>query len=455
MIGLSFPTLEELPYVPIILDNWIISPHNGRLSPQGTMPVGPNEPLEMIAGLIRESDIGIMIETSTVRRVLRNRVPSARAGVCFASAAAVLGLAFASAWIGRASAQQAPQVPDQSGVGSMPTTTAAGDAPAKEKAEEPPTPAELLIDESRAKIAKLQSCEANLEETVDMLNQHFTIKGRYLKAPQHRVYFRLTLAGLPDTTGFTLQVCDGETLWDCQSVLEQQAYHKLSIKPVMERLDSPDLDAKLKEQAKEGMGFAGPETLLTGLRRLFRFDQEKEEAKLGDKPVWILRGKWKSRQGLTDRGTRQVPAMGLLPPYIPGLAILYLGKDDGWPYKLILRGQQPTRLYDTRKEGPDGRKIGSLNSIQSVDPTIITLVYTDVKLNPTLNSDEFVFKAPNPAGVEDGTEMIVRQLDQMLAIQADRKKQEATKKDSPGVLDQSLEIPTPPAQPPVDQPTPK
>jgi outer membrane lipoprotein-sorting protein len=403
----------------------------------------------MIAGLIRGSAIAIMIETSNVRRVLRHRVPSTRAGVCFASAAAVLGLALVSVGLGRASAQQAPPLPDQSPTGTMPTTTPTGapgaDAQAKEK-EEPPTPAELVIDEAKAKLAKLQSCSAEIEERVDLLNQHFTIKGRYLKAPQYRIYFQLTLAGLPDTTGSSLEVCDGETLWKYQSILDQPLCQKLSIKPVMERLDSPEFDPKMREQAKEGMGFAGPEILLTGLRRLFRFDQEKEEAKLGDKTVWVLRGKWKSRQGLTDRGARQVPAIGLLPPYIPGLAVLYLGKDDGWPYKLELRGQKPTRLWDTRKDGPDGRKIGSLNSIQSVDPTVITLVYSNVKLNPTLNLDEFAFQAPNPAAVDDGTEMFVKQLDQMLAAQADRKKAEATKKEGP-VLDQSLEIPTPPGQP--------
>src|SRR5262249_50538528 len=159
--------------------------------------------------------------------------------------------------------------------------------------------AELTIDAAKAKLAQLQSCAADVEERVDMLNQHLTFKGRYLKAPQYRVYFRLTLSGLSDTTGTTLQVCDGETLWDYQQILEQQIYHKFSIKPVMERINSPELDARLKEQFKEGMGFAGPETLLTGLRRLFRFDQEKEEAKLGDKPVWILRGTWKDRKGLT------------------------------------------------------------------------------------------------------------------------------------------------------------
>ena len=36
---------------------------------------------------------------------------------------------------------------------------------------------------------------------------------------------------------------------------------------------------------------------------------------------------------------RQVQQIGMLPPYIPGDALLYLGKEDGWPYKLILKGQ--------------------------------------------------------------------------------------------------------------------
>lgn len=401
----------------------------------------------MIVGLIRGSSSPKMIETTNVRRVPRNRVSSTRAGVCFASAATLLGLALVSGGLGRASAQQAPQVPAQSAPGLSPTSMAPG-TPAADATpkEEPPTPAEVVIDEAKAKLSKLQSCSADLEETVNMLNQHFTIKGKYLKGPQYRMYFRLTLAGLSETTGTTLEVCDGETLWRYQSILEQQVYSKFSIKPVMERINSPDFDPARRELAKEGLGFAGPETLLIGLRHLFRFDQDKEEAKLGDKPVWILRGKWKSRQGLTDRAARQVPAIGLLPPYIPGLVVLYLGKEDGWPYRVELRGQKPTKLYDTRKEGPDGRKIGSLNSIQSVEPTDITLLYTDVKLNPTLNIDEFVFQAPNASVVEDGTEMLVKRLDQELAVQAEQKKADGTKKEAP-VIDQPLEIPTPPGLP--------
>ncbi len=280
--------------------------------------------------------------------------------------------------------------------------------------DEPPTPAEKLIDEAKARVARIESCSADLEQTVKMLDQRFTIKGNYIKAPGYRVYFRLALAGLPDTQATSLQICDGETFWRYQSILDQSFFTKLSIKPVMERINSPDLDPKYKEYFLSEMGFAGPESLLVGVRRLFRFEQEKEESKLGDKAVWILRGTWKSRNGLSAGPGRPVPALGLLPPYIPSDAVLYLGKDDGWPYKLTLQGRAPTKVLDTRKEGPDGRKIGSLNSIQSVAPTNISLVYSNVKLNPPVNREDFVFQTPNSAPVEDGTEMIVNQLDQAL-----------------------------------------
>jgi outer membrane lipoprotein-sorting protein len=386
-----------------------------------------------------------MKETSSRPDVANDRVRSWSARVVVVVATSVVSMGLVFFGLGRVAAQQVPQGPGQQG----PIPGAPG-SEAQPK-EEPPTPAEQLIDEAKARLARIGTCSADLEQTVNMLDQRFTIKGNYIKAPGYRVYFRLTLAGLPDTQATSLQVCDGETFWRYQSILDQPFYTKLSIKPVMERINSPDLDPRIREDFQTEMGFAGPESLLAGLRRLFRFEQEKEESKLGEKPVWILRGTWKSRQGLTAGPGRQVPALGMLPPYIPSDAVLYLGKDDGWPYKLTLVGRAPTKVLDTRKEGPDGRKIGSLNSIQSVAPTDITLVYSDVKLNPKVNADDFVFQTPSSAPVEDGTEMVVKRLDQALAAQADRKKDDANKKDGP-LLDQPLDVPSPPGQPSIPQP---
>src|SRR5579883_1616973 len=176
------------------------------------------------------------------------------------------------------------------------------------------------------------------------------------------------------------------------------------------------------------MGLGGPETLLVGLRRAVRFDL-KEEGELGGKKVWILHGTWRNRQGLAGPDGRPVPQNGLLPPYIPSDVRLYLGKDDGWPYKLELRGRPVSVLFDTRKVGPDGRRIGSKSSIEQPVPTKITLEYTNVKLNATIRIEQFAFTAPPTAQVDDSTEMIVRMLDQGIAMQAQRKKDEAAKKE--------------------------
>src|SRR5262249_898576 len=151
----------------------------------------------------------------------------------------VVSLAVVSGLLARASAQ-VPTIPGQPPGGgatspagapasNIPGSVPPADAMTKEKPEEPPTPAERILVEAIAKVAKLQSVAADLEQSVKMLNQQLTIKGRYLKAPNRRVYLRLTVTGLPDTEGTTLQICDGETLWDYQAVLDSQTYRKLSI----------------------------------------------------------------------------------------------------------------------------------------------------------------------------------------------------------------------------------
>ncbi len=393
-----------------------------------------------------------MTQTSSLRQVAgrRGRLRFARISVCLLGTSLVLALAIlAGLSSGPASAQATPTPPPQVGAVSpkglgtpnIPGAVPAPEPPAKKDAEEPPTPVEKLIDEARAKIAKLQSVAADLIEDVQMLKERVTLKGRYLKAPHSRVYLLLTVSGLPDTGGTTLQVCDGETFWDYQQVLESQIYRKFSVKPVLERLNSPDLDPKIREQAMTQMGLGGPETLLVGLRRAVRFDL-KEEGELGGKKVWILHGTWRNRQGLAGPDGRPVPQNGLLPPYIPSDVRLYLGKDDGWPYKLELRGRPVSVLFDTRKVGPDGRRIGSKSSIEQPVPTKITLEYTNVKLNATIRIEQFAFTAPPTAQVDDSTEMIVRMLDQGIAMQAQRKKDEAAKKEGQ-VLEQPIEVPRP------------
>jgi outer membrane lipoprotein-sorting protein len=345
-----------------------------------------------------------------------------------------------------AQAQAPPQVPalpadgqanpqPQPGAAGLP-----GGAPA-EPAQEPPTETERQIDTAITAISNLKSVAADLVQSVEMLNLKFTIKGRFMRAPNTHIYLRLTLSGLTDSTGTTLQVCDGDILWDYQQVLEKHMYRKLSIKPVLERLNSPDLDSKVKTQIAAQMGLTGPEVLLINLRRILKFDQKPEPGVLDGKNVLIFHGTWRTRQGLVGPDTRPASAVGALPPYIPSIATLYLGKDDLWPYKVVLAGQAPSALFDLRRIGPDGKLIGAKSTMEKIVPSRIELVYSNVKLNPTIRLDEFAFQAPPSEPVDDSTELLIKALDNAIQAEVQRKKNEAAKKDGP-VIEQPIDLPS-------------
>ncbi len=316
--------------------------------------------------------------------MLNNRI------VCLRSwAMATLLLVFTFGWRAPCSMAQVPKgQPNVAG----PAAPAQPGAPAVEKPEEPPTPAERDIDAAIKKVAGLKSVSADLVEEINMLNQKYSIKGSYRKGPNNLVYLRLTVSGLADSEATSLQVCDGETLWDYQVVLSSPFYRKMSIKPILERLHSPELNPALRDQAIAQMGMSGPETLLLGLRKALKFNL-KEESELDGKKVWKFRGIWRSRQGLVGLDGRPVAASGFLPLYIPMDATLYLGKEDGWPYQLVLVGRKAS-ILESRRTGPDGRPANVKRPIDKAIPSEIKLVYKDVKLNTKLRLEEFAFQAP-------------------------------------------------------------
>lgn len=328
---------------------------------------------------------------------------------------------------------------------SAPTPTTAP-APARGSVEapaEPPTEAEKILEAATKKVTALTSITADMVQSVDLLTQKFQLTGRYLKAPGNRVYLKLVVSGLPASAGTTLQVCDGKTLWDYQQVLETTIYRKLDVVKVLQMLAAPEIDTKLREQVKAQIGFAGPETLMTGLRRAVKFDQ-KESGKLGDKPVWILRGTWSDRTGLLGPNMQQVPQTAPLPPYVPSVVSLWLGEDDGWPYKIVFQGKAPSILEDTRPIGPDGQRIGSKASTQKAQTSRVEIVYTNVNVKANLNLNEFVFQAPPGAPIEDSTEPLVSMLQQHIRVEASKAK---GGESSDALLEKSLDIPRAPAAP--------
>ena len=331
------------------------------------------------------------------------------------------------------------------------------DVAAKPKAapEAPPTPAEATIDEAVKKIKAITTVSADLNVTADMINQKFGLKGQYIKAPGHKFYMLLSLVGLGDTRGTMLQVCDGVTLWDFTRVLDSQRCERWGFNLILKVLNRPDCDASLRETVLSRLGFTGPEALLSGLRKAFVFDQMRE-GEFDGKPVWILGGTW--RDGVAPvmpSGPNGAPLNlngGPIPPYVPSLVSVYLGREDGWPYQVIFEGRKPTQIETGKKKAETkldglGRPISKKLVTPAGEPSKIVMVYSNVKLNAVIPDSTFAFSPPDDVKPEDLTDSTVAQLEQAITELANRKRAEAAKTEGP-VLDGSLPVPVPPAEAP-------
>jgi hypothetical protein len=330
------------------------------------------------------------------------------------------------------------------------TPAAASAAPA---ATEPPTEAEKALDAAIAKVKALKSVSAEITEAVDMLGQRFTVFGQYKRAGDYRVVLKLTLTGLGDTKGTMLQICDGTTLWDYSEILDSRNYRRLEVGKVLKRLEGPEFDATTREYAIGQLGFSGPEALLSGLRTAIQFER-KEAATLSGRPVWFLQGSWKDLAALVGPG-QAPPAPGTpLPPYVPSLASVWIGQEDGWPYQVLLEGRVPTILLTPHRPrlGPDGRPTGRVAAPSQEPPSKFLLTYSQVSLDAPIDDREFAFRAPPNAQVHDQTEDRLAELEHAAQLLQQAKKAEAASKGEGSELDGSLDIPKPASDeaPPVE-----
>jgi outer membrane lipoprotein-sorting protein len=291
-----------------------------------------------------------------------------------------------------------------------------------------PTPAEEAIDAAVAKLKACNSFSAELSQSVEMLAQKFEVKGTFLKSGKDRVYLKLTVSGLGDASATTLQACDGTTLWDYRQVLDSQTYYKFTIAPIFQKLDNPALDPTTREMLVGELGFAGPDVLLAGLRKKVAFNQKAEET-LDGKKVWVLRGEWKDRAALTGPNQQPLPPTMPLPPYMPANVGVWIGQDDGFPYKVEMYGNAPSMLVgDGRRIGPDNKPLGPKPQSTKVEPSRVVLRYLDVKVNPPLKPEQFAWQPPADAkGVQDQTKERLERIEQAIMIDTARKKAEAAK----------------------------
>jgi outer membrane lipoprotein-sorting protein len=307
-----------------------------------------------------------------------------------------------------------------------------------------PTEAEKALDAAIARIAALDSVSASLHQEGKLLGQSFVLTGKYAKASNDRVYLLLEIAELGDVSGRILQVSDGQVYWDLKQILQGAEVHKFNLPPIMEKLRSPDVDEEVRNRVIDGLGFGGPEALLKGLRKSIGFNQMSQET-LDGRPVTVVRGFWKDYAALTSPDQPKLSPTTPVPAYVPNRAAIWLGTEDGWPYKVELYGQAPSileRQNTPRELSADGRPIGPVPSAaDQPPPSEIRLVYTDVKINQPIGPEQFAFQPPEGLRVVDGTAELLQDLSRAIMQREAQRKAEAAKL---GPELPSIPVPTPP-----------
>ena len=259
------------------------------------------------------------------------------------------------------------------------------------------------------------------------------------RTPAYRIRLQLKLEGLGDTGSTMLQVCDGKILWDYQKVLKMQQYRKKEITPILKKLEDPNLDAQFRGLVIANMGFGGPEAMLSGLRKV---GQVRPDPRGKARGGWrhgrrgsALAGTWRDRTGLLDLNDRPLAPTAPVAPYVPSNVRVFIGKTNGWPYKIEMIGNAPTiaapNSIPGRSTPPPAGRSASRGSRPRSFPAKITLAYKAAsrsRRSPTRSSSSPLRPTCPATSVKDETEEFPRPARPVYPDdETNRKKAEAAK----------------------------
>ena len=250
--------------------------------------------------------------------------------------------------------------------------------------------AEKLLDEATAKVEALPQFRCDLRQVTEILGYRFTANGRFAIAPEYHMLYELTVQ-LTDTTGTLKEVCDGRFHWQNQKIFDEQQLTKLDFKKVLEILDKPQFNKDLRDTLMKRLGFSGMVPLMKGLRESQKFESFDEDT-LDDTPVYVLHGQWNEAVVSQASFRGQQLSLANLPPYLPNMSTVWIGREDGWLYKV--------EMESTKKIQGSTTKI----TLEFLDPQI------GVELPPSL----FVFEPPAGVKPQDETERMFQNLNLIL-----------------------------------------
>jgi hypothetical protein len=307
---------------------------------------------------------------------------------------ALCGWAFAQAPVeknAKTAAKPAPKAGDQ----SEKTQGRPADKPAGKASDKPAeggpklgisSEAEKLLDAAIAKVEALPQFRCDVRQVTEMLGYRFTANGQYAIGPDFRMLYELTVQ-LTDTTGSIKEVCDGRVHWQNQKIFDEQQLTKVDFKKIREVLDKPQFNKEVRDTLVKRLGFSGMTPMLKGLRDSQKFETFDEDT-LDDVPVYVLHGEWNETVVSQASFRGQQLSLANLPPYMPNKSTVWIGRENGWLYKVEMESTKAVQGSTTK----------------------ITLEFLNPQIGVELPESLFAFEPPAGVKPQDQTEIMHQNL---------------------------------------------
>ncbi len=247
--------------------------------------------------------------------------------------------------------------------------------------------AEDLLAKSIAMLERCPSIAAKTRQTVYLYGKHLVGSGEYLEqrdgpSRMFRVELKMQVGNELRTL---LHVCDGRYMWRCESYKGKGTAERVDLARAARALDGR-VELGTMNKMGEWTRLGGLSELLRDLRDWFQFTTVAA-AKLPDQtPVMRLEGVWKP-----DRLTALMPeprpqsksadaVASRLPEHLPDRVILFLGRDDLFPFRVEYRRRTPQL---------------SLMPGAEEDSAMVTMDLFEAKFNVPMDRSRFSFTPGN------------------------------------------------------------
>jgi hypothetical protein len=272
-----------------------------------------------------------------------------------------------------------------------------------------PSPADpnRLLEQSILALESRPSIEATIRYKADLFGHKPIGLGVYQElragsAPDRELLYRYELrTQVDDQPSSLVQVCDGRYLWTYRDLGGGRSLSRIDVvraREILENTSDIDGSGRLRDLYE----LRGLPKLLRGLHAAFEFSLVGQTRLAGQLAVWKLRGQWRKEklaqalpqeQSAIEAG--EPPDLTKLPGHLPDHVLLFLGKADGFPYRI-----QYQRRESERQPAQD----------LASDRSILTMEFFGVNLNASIDPARFVYHPPGDLECPDETAEYLRSL---------------------------------------------